>query len=117
MAAPAPAGDHMFFLMPYAVLPAEPCTISMVTSRLGRPAALAQVDRPGAIASRKGRLIAAPTPLSTVRRDNVDLVMCMGPLVPFASGGRDLGRRHATRLKCGAMDDGVDTQIGRASCR
>src|SRR5688572_31727363 len=50
-ARPTSAGAHMFFLMPKAVLPAEPCTISMAAKRILPRAACAEA-RAGTMASR-----------------------------------------------------------------
>src|SRR5688500_8130193 len=68
-ARPNSAGAHMFFLMPNAVLPAEPCTISMAASRILPRAACAEA-RAGTMASRNGSAMVTPAALSTVRRDN-----------------------------------------------
>src|SRR5688572_11957378 len=66
---PTSAGAHMFFLMPNAVLPAEPCTISMAAKRILPRAACAEA-RAGTMASRKGSAMVTPAALRTVRRDN-----------------------------------------------
>jgi len=69
-------------LLPMAVLPADPCTISMATSRTFRPAASAR--RAGSIASSRGSASVAPAPLRTARRDRCLLVMYMSsPRCPF----------------------------------
>src|SRR6185436_8336329 len=65
---PTPAGAQRFFRAPISELPAEPCTISTQIRRIFRSAA--RSPRPaGAIASRNGSAIVAPTPLRTARRD------------------------------------------------
>ena len=73
---PTAAGAHMFFLMPKAVLPAEPCTISMAAKRTLPRAAWADA-RAGTIASRNGNAMVTPTPLRTVRRDSCFCVRYM----------------------------------------
>src|SRR5688500_9486006 len=67
-ARPTSAGAHMFFLMPKAVLPAEPCTISMAAKRTLPRTACAEA-RAGTMASRNGSAMVTPAALSTVRRD------------------------------------------------
>src|SRR5688500_5377211 len=76
-ARPNSAGAHMFFLMPNAVLPAEPCTISIAARRILPRAACAEA-RAGTIASRNGSAIVTPAALRTVRRDNCFCVRYMG---------------------------------------
>ena len=57
--------------MPCWVLPADPCTISMQTSRVfGTAAVRASSVRAGTIASSSGSDTAAPMPRSTVRRED-----------------------------------------------
>ena len=70
---PVAAGAHRFFWSaPNAVLPAAPCTISIATRRSFFGAANA---RAGAIASRNGSAIVAPSPFRTVRRSRCFCVM------------------------------------------
>ena len=84
---PTPAGAQRFFLIPSAVLPADPCTISIATRRTFLFAAAApKTDRAGTIASSNGSARVAPIPLSTVRRGRCLFVMyiespfvCRGP--------------------------------------
>ena len=68
---PTAAGAHRFFLMPSAVLPAEPCTISIATKRIFRPPLARRCERAraGTIASRNGSASVTPMPLRTVRRE------------------------------------------------
>ena len=73
---PTAAGAHMFFLMPKAVLPAEPWTISMAAKRTLPRAAWAEA-RAGTIASRNGNAMVTPTPFRTVRRDSCFCVRYM----------------------------------------
>ena len=70
-ALPCAAGDQRLFLPPNAVAPADPCTISMHTSRVlpGADAVFAQAVPAGTIASRSGSATVAPMPRSTVRRE------------------------------------------------
>ena len=72
---PVAAGAHMFSLMPKAVLPAEPCTISMQASRTLPAAVCARAVRAGTMASRNGRATVTPRPLRAARRDRCFCVM------------------------------------------
>src|SRR5262249_49946553 len=81
-----PAGAHMFFSIPYFVLPADPCTISTQVMRvLGfAVCAVTAVGIAGIIDSRKGSATAAPAPRSTVRREMCFLVMnILMLLIPY----------------------------------
>ncbi len=64
---------------PTCVLPADPCTISMATSRV-RPvgvsaAVVVHAVAAGTMASRNGSAMLAPIPFSTVRRGRHFLAM------------------------------------------
>ena len=74
---PVVVGVHRWLVVPYSVLPALPCTISMPVKRLlgSTGGALGAGGCAGTIASSSGRATVAPMPRSTVRRDSARLVM------------------------------------------
>ena len=80
---PARTGANRFFFTPNAVLPAEPCTISMQTRRLlddeGAASVFASAVRAGTIASSSGNATVTPMPFRTVRRDMCFFVMYISP--------------------------------------
>src|SRR5438094_578652 len=83
---PAFTGANRFFLTPSAVLPADPCTMSMHTSRIFDDPAevLAHAVPAGSIASRNGNATVTPIPFRTVRRETCFFVMYM--LAPYLTG-------------------------------
>ena len=95
---PTAAGDHMFFLMPNAVLPAEPCTISMAAkrtlaarglgARAGRHHGLEERQRHGDANALQNRA-AGQVLLREIHR----LCSCLGELSPPL---------RATPYRCGA---------------
>ena len=83
---PTFSGAHRFLDTPNFVLPAQPCTISIATSRtFGADAALASFDHTapaGSIASSTGRATVTPIPFRTARRDKCFLVINMTLISP-----------------------------------
>ena len=72
--------------MPYCVLPAQPCTISMQARRVrGAAAVLRSGVCAGTIASRNGIAMVAPMPRRTVRRERWVFVMNMEVDAPYRS--------------------------------
>src|SRR5205809_7801033 len=97
--------------MPITVLPADPWTISMHTSRVFDPPAAdaLRVHAPaGSIASRTGRATVTPMPLRTVRREMCFLVMCMSPLPLLLRFRCRHDRLRLAHLERGAVDDPDD---------
>src|SRR5689334_8724221 len=73
---PSAAGVHRCLSVPYFVLPAPPCTISIPVKRLfGAAAVLRWGVCAGTIDSRKGSATAAPMPRSIVRRERFFFVI------------------------------------------
>src|SRR5438093_10887498 len=110
---PAFTGANRFFLTPSAVLPADPCTISMHTSRIfDDPAAvLAHAVPAGSIASRNGNATVTPIPFRTVRRETCFFGMYMSPRYLNGSAPRTQARPLAgdpwplfARPRTGAVD-------------
>src|ERR1700724_2829600 len=68
---PTPAGAHRLFASPNAVLPADPCTISMHARRIlaADVDGLAKAFPAGPIASSRGSVIVTPMPFRTARRE------------------------------------------------
>jgi len=77
--------------MPIAVLPADPCTISIAERRIFPRPVFAKAVRAGIIASRKGRATVAPSPRRAARREMWVLVMNMS----FAPGLYSLIRKSS----------------------
>src|SRR5687768_17904253 len=95
-ARPTSAGAHRFFLMPKAVLPAEPCTISMAAKRTLPGAACAEA-RGGNMASRDGNAMVTAAGLRTVRRDKC---FCVRYIVSPIADVRPHQRPAADRYPC-----------------
>src|SRR5215472_9033845 len=99
--------------MPYLVLPAMPCTISIQTRRvLGFAAAVRRAGvMAGNIDSRKGKATVAPMPCSIFRREmcffvrNIKSSLASGHRPLILIGGFCCRRFRRAHLERGALDD------------